>query len=177
MTRTDDHAPFGVLITRATRRSFPKWEGAAFFFVHVLCGTVTRAAIPAQPGVEVHNQLQANSAALLAVYQSCDLFVLPSKAEAFGIAAVEASAAGLPVIAAAIDGLQEIVVNGETGFLIPPEDGAALADHLGRMLADPRLRRRLGRAARRRAETCFDARQFAGRIVEILETVRVEGRS
>ncbi len=129
---------------------------------------VTRTAIPAEPGIEVHNSLRANTAEMLAVYQSCDIFVLPSSAEAFGIAAVEASAMGLPIIATSVGGLQDIVTEGQTGFLIADGDLEALTRHLRDLIANRQLRRQMGHAARCKAEACFDARRNAARIVEIL---------
>ncbi len=71
--------------------------------------------------------------------------------EPFGIVALEASAAGKPVIASDIGGLRDIVVDGETGFLVPPEDRAALVEAMRRLIADAGLRERLGAAARERA--------------------------
>jgi glycosyltransferase involved in cell wall biosynthesis len=132
---------------------------------------VTRAPLPPEPGVRVYNDLRPNSPELIALYRACDLFVLPTKAEAFGIAAVEASAAGLPVIATAVGGLTDIVIDGETGLHMPPGDVAMLTRHLRLLIEDPALRRRLGLAARARAEARFDARVNAARIVDLLQEI------
>lgn len=85
----------------------------------------------------------------------CDVFVLPSRAEPFGIVLAEAMMAGRPVVATRVGGIPEVVDDGETGFLVEPDDPAELADALGRLAANPRLRRELGEAGRRRAETHF----------------------
>jgi glycosyltransferase involved in cell wall biosynthesis len=77
-----------------------------------------------------------------------DVFVLPSYSEGVSLALLEAMAAGLPVIATAVGGLPEVVADGETGWLIPPQDAAALAGALVRLLADPALAQRLGANAR-----------------------------
>ncbi len=77
-----------------------------------------------------------------------DVFVMPSTWEGFGVAALEASACGLPVVASAIHGIPDVVVSGRTGLLVPPRDPAALAAALRRLLEDPSLRRRLGQAGR-----------------------------
>ena len=133
---------------------------------------VTRAALTHEKGVVVHNNIQPNSAELLEIYQSSDIFALPSNAEAFGIAAVEASASALPVIATSSGGLPDIVVHQETGFLIPVGDVRSLATHLRILVENTELRRRMGQAAYRRAHSQFDARKNADRLVEILcETV------
>jgi spore coat protein SA len=94
--------------------------------------------------------------------------VLPSEAEAFGIAAVEASAAGLPVIATAVGGLRDIVVDGETGFLLQPGNVQGMHECLSLLAQDGHRRVRMSRAARSRAEMHFDARRNADRIVTIL---------
>ncbi|MCA9922314.1 MAG: glycosyltransferase family 4 protein, partial [Anaerolineales bacterium] len=76
---------------------------------------VTRTSIAEEEWVHVYPNLRPNDPELVALYQSCDVFALPTEAEAFGIAAVEAGAVGLPVITTAVGGLTDIVVNGETG--------------------------------------------------------------
>ena len=82
--------------------------------------------------------------------RSFDIFVVPSLAngESFGVAAVEASACGLPVIASRVGGLPEVVLDGETGLLIPPGDINALAAAMSRLLSDPELRTHMGQAGR-----------------------------
>jgi glycosyltransferase involved in cell wall biosynthesis len=77
-----------------------------------------------------------------------DIFVIPSLQESFGVAAVEASAVGLPVVASNVGGLPEVVLEGETGFLVPPADVQGLSERLAWLIADPQLRRRMGSAGR-----------------------------
>jgi glycosyltransferase involved in cell wall biosynthesis len=81
--------------------------------------------------------------------------VAPCEREGFGLAAAEAMAFGRPVVAAAGGALLELVTDGETGLLVPPRDAAALRAAVERLLADPTLRERLGRAARDRARERF----------------------
>ena len=76
--------------------------------------------------------------------------VCPSLSEGFGVVCGEAMAHGKPVVASAVGGLANLVVDGETGLLVPPGDTAALRDAIERLLADRELRLRLGRAARER---------------------------
>jgi L-malate glycosyltransferase len=96
-----------------------------------------------------------------------DLFVNPSRAESFGVAALEAAASGLPVVASRVGGLPEIVVDGETGLLVPPEDPAALAEALAALIREPERRRAMGRAARADALARYDWKVCA-RIMEQL---------
>jgi glycosyltransferase involved in cell wall biosynthesis len=84
-----------------------------------------------------------------------DVFVLASLSEGMPVSVLEAMAAGLPVVASAIDGLKEVVIGGETGFLTPPGDAAALAARLGQLVDDPSLRSALGEAGRERAAEYF----------------------
>jgi glycosyltransferase involved in cell wall biosynthesis len=85
------------------------------------------------------------------LYARAAVVACPSRREGFGVACAEAMAHGRPVVAAAVGGLLDLVVDGETGILVPPGDVNALRAALERLLADPELRRRLGRAGRERA--------------------------
>ena len=89
------------------------------------------------------------------IMQALDVFVLASLAETFSLVTAEAMAAGLPVVATAVGGVPECVSAGETGVLVPPADGAALADALIGLLCDAPLRQRLGEAARQRVRQLF----------------------
>lgn len=129
---------------------------------------VTRSPVAPRPGVSVANHLTPNSPDLLALYQSCDVFVLPTLGETFGIAAVEAAAVGLPVITTPVGGLPDIVVDDETGFLIPPGEPELLAQRIELLATHAGLRQKMGAAARRRVETIFNAHVNSQRIVEIL---------
>ena len=84
-----------------------------------------------------------------------EMFVLPSRQDAFPLSSLEAMAAGLPVIAADVGGLPEQIVHLESGVLVPPDDAAALADWIVRLHDDREQRRRLGAAAAKRVQTMF----------------------
>jgi glycosyltransferase involved in cell wall biosynthesis len=101
-------------------------------------------ALGAVPHAEVERLLERAS-----------VVVAPSEREGFGLAAAEAMAFGRPVVAAAGGGLLELVSDGVTGLLVPPRDAEALRTAVERLLADPELRERLGKAARSRARERF----------------------
>ena len=124
---------------------------------------VTRSPLEASAGVVVHRGMTPNQPELVALFGSSDVFVLPTIAEAFGIVAIEASASGMPVVATRVGGLADVVVDGETGYLMPPGDSDILAARLQQLVADATLRKRMGRAARLRAKSHFDARRTAQR--------------
>ncbi len=88
--------------------------------------------------------------------------------EAFGLAAAEALAMGVPVVASRVGGLQEVVEDGVSGYLVPPGDHEALADALERFIRDPDHSRQMGQAGRRRAEALFDLRDCVRRITDVL---------
>jgi glycosyltransferase involved in cell wall biosynthesis len=121
---------------------------------------------PAQPALERHARElgiaarvsflgeRTDVADLLA---ACDVFILPSRREGLGVAALEAMAAGRAVVATRVGGLAEAVVDERTGLLVPPEDPAALAAALARVLRDPELRARLAAAGPERVAEGFRA--------------------
>ena len=109
--------------------------------------------------------------ALPAFLRGLDVFVLPSVFEGFGVAAVEASAAGLPVVASNVHGLPEVVRDGTTGLLVPPRSPDALADALGRLINQAALRETMGRAGRDFVAARYDWRQNARQMERLYASV------
>jgi glycosyltransferase involved in cell wall biosynthesis len=107
-----------------------------------------RARIPGTQGFVPHDELQG-------LYARAAVVACPSRREGFGVACLEAMAHGRPVVATAVGGLRDLVVDGETGLVVPPRDPGALRSALERLLGDPVLRRRLGAAGRERARERF----------------------
>ncbi len=91
-----------------------------------------------------------------AILDATDITVLASRHEGLPRAVVESLAAGVPVVATAVDGTPEILRDGIDGHLVPPGDVEALADHVLRLANDPELRRRMGSAPRDLAEFDID---------------------
>jgi L-malate glycosyltransferase len=100
-----------------------------------------------------------------------DLFLLPSASESFGLVALEAMAAGVPVIASDTGGLPEVVLNGETGFLAPVGDVEAMADAGVAVLADPRAWTRVSEAARARATERFGVDRVVPRYEQFYQKI------
>jgi colanic acid/amylovoran biosynthesis glycosyltransferase len=107
-----------------------------------------RDRVPFARGFVPHDELQE-------LYARAAVIACPSRREGFGVACLEAMAHGRPVVATRVGGLLDLVVDGETGIVVPPRDPAALRSALERLLADPDLRRKLGAAGRDRAGTHF----------------------
>jgi phosphatidylinositol alpha-1,6-mannosyltransferase len=113
---------------------------------------------------------------LPALYNLASVYVGASRianrigVEGFGISLVEASACGLPVVAGNSGGIPDAVRDGETGFLVPPEDPAALGDAIARLLGDRDLSHRIGAAGRRAVETYYNW----DRVVRDLRAIEAE---
>ncbi len=106
-------------------------------------------------------------------YRAADVFVFPSRDEGMPNVVLEAMASGLPIVATAIAGSEELVRAGENGHLVPAADAAALAAALAQLLADPARRRALGRASRAIVEREYTWARVAAAYLEMLrETCR-----
>lgn len=104
-------------------------------------------------------------------YAAADAFVLPSSSEAQGIAALEAMASGLPVVASAVGGLLDTIQDGHTGYLVPFGDVHRLAAHVADLLTAPPLRLRLGSAARAAVEREFSWQRSVAQTIEVYREV------
>lgn len=107
-----------------------------------------RSRVPGALGFVPHDELQRR-------YAQAAVVACPSRREGFGVACLEAMAYARPVVATSVGGLRDLVVDGETGLVVPPRDPRALRAALQRLLGDPELRRRLGAAGRERAGRHF----------------------
>lgn len=137
---------------------------------------------PERPGLEKHaRELGLNGhldflgwvspEAVPELLERATLLVAPSRAESFGLSALEAHGAGRPVVATDVGGLGEVVVNGETGVLVEPDDPEALASAVASLLEDPDLMMRMGRQARLRVSKKFSIESQIGEYARIYDAV------
>jgi glycosyltransferase involved in cell wall biosynthesis len=107
-----------------------------------------RNRVPGARGFVPHDELQR-------LYAQAAVVACPSRREGFGVACLEAMAHGRPVVATSVGGLLDLVVDGETGLVVPPRNPPALRAALERLLEDAELRRAYGAAGRARAAERF----------------------
>jgi len=101
-----------------------------------------------------------------------DVFLMPSGSETFGLAALEAMACEVPVVASHVGGLPELIIDGETGYLCPLDDVDAFTECTRRLLTDDDLHARMSTAARQRAEDSFDIDKIVPMYEDYYRTVR-----
>jgi glycosyltransferase involved in cell wall biosynthesis len=108
---------------------------------------------------------------LRAFYAAADVFVTTPWYEPFGITPLESMACGKPVIGSAVGGIRYSVIDGVTGFLVPPHDPPALAQRLMHLRDNPELGRAMGRAGIRRVRSLFTWNRVARELAEVYEGV------
>lgn len=100
-----------------------------------------------------------------------DVFLLPSSSESFGLVALEAMSAEVPVVASTVGGLPEVVEDGATGFLHDPGDVAGFVGSVLKLLTNEPLRRRMGRRGRQVARERFDQDEMVDRYVKVYDSI------
>jgi alpha-maltose-1-phosphate synthase len=123
-------------------------------------------------GVTVHRGVNAYTPTWSGLWKDADLFVMPTRDEAFGNVFQEAGAAGLPAIGTSIHAVPEQIVDGETGVLIEPDNRAQLANALNVLLASAERRREMGLAARQRVERRADPENYRRGLAAAIHRVR-----
>lgn len=104
------------------------------------------------------------------IYWQSDIFVLPSLAEGMALVLLEAMASGLPVVATRVAGSEELVTNGENGYLVKPADEDSLAEALATLVSDADMRRRMAKASLARAAE-YDWTRIARRYLDLYEEI------
>ena len=112
---------------------------------------------------------------MVRLYQESDALLFPTRLEGFGLAALEAQACGLPVIATRGSALPEVVVDGETGLLCPQDDVHAFAAAARKLAEDPALWQSMGRAGRVRAKRYFGIETMVDRYLDVYGSVLSAG--
>jgi glycosyltransferase involved in cell wall biosynthesis len=150
-----------AVFLEAAARLAPERENVVFLLVGDGRSRAGLEARAAESGLGERFRLLGRREDVPEVLAACDLGVVASLgSEGFSRAAVEYMAAGLPVVATRVGALPEIVVEGETGLLVDPDDAPGLAGAMGRVLGDPELAARMGAAGRRRVEEHFSRERW-----------------
>jgi glycosyltransferase involved in cell wall biosynthesis len=105
-------------------------------------------------------------ARLIELYQNATVYVFPSYYEGLPTSVLEAMACGTPVVASAIDGIPEVVIDGKNGFIVPVKNPKAIASVIVRLLEDEELRERIGQAARQTIQEHFTWEEVANRTLK-----------
>lgn len=139
-------------------------KGIAKSGTRLLCIALGEAAPPEQiDGVEIRFvPYQKDPERVARYYQAADLYIHPARADTFPTTVLEALACGTPVVASAVGGIPEQVVEGRTGFLVPVGDARAMAERVLDLLADEGLRVRMGREAAWDAARRFGLERMVG---------------
>ena len=137
------------------------------------CAVEITDKLRADPRVVLLDEFVSNVALLLS---ASDVFVQPSFREGLGMAAIEASAMRLPVVASRVTGLVDVVESGETGLLVEAGDHEGLASAVGKLLNRPRLRRRMGARGRRSVLARFDRKVVIADLLAFYEQVIADYR-
>jgi glycosyltransferase involved in cell wall biosynthesis len=151
-----------LLLRWARETGLRNWE------IHLV--TMEPQRVPA--GVVVHTGLEANSERLVRLTQRCHIFVMPTRADCFSLASLEAMAVGLPVITSRVGGIPDIVQEGVTGYLIEPGDYDAMKERLDLLIGSPGLRASFGSAARALVCDRFNSRAGIRRGLDIMSGAR-----
>jgi starch synthase len=146
------------------------WRSGNFHTVAAL-DLMTNWDLPAElpQGVHLWRRVEAYSREWLARWEQADIFVMPTRNEAFGLVYQEAAAAGLPAIGTSLNAVPEIVHDGDTGLLVPTGDVGALAGAMHALIDSPDLRDRMGSRGRELIETVAGPERYMQRLTAIIQ--------
>ena len=139
--------------------------------VEVELDLVTKAKVPAMPGVFVHHALRPNSDELRQLYFASDIFCLPTLADCLPMVLSEAGAAGLATGASSVAAIPEVGQHERTGLLVHPGQVTALSDALLRLVTDPELRAKLGAQAAWHVQQDYDSEKNSGQLLALMKSV------
>jgi glycosyltransferase involved in cell wall biosynthesis len=121
------------------------------------------------PHVHVHRNLHPNDPTLIGLYQTADVFAVPTTADLVPWAYLEAMAMRCPVIGTDVGAVPELIPHGRAGFVIPRDDGQALRAALESLMADPALRQRMAHEGRQHVEMHYNAAVNVPRILRMMK--------
>jgi glycosyltransferase involved in cell wall biosynthesis len=139
--------------------------------LHIVSGRRGRGAGRLSFGPNTHIYTYLAQHQLIDIYQQCDVAVCLSRHEGFGYFAAEAMACARPVIAFDVAGIRDVVVDGETGMLLPCNDISGIAAACRLLIHDSSLAARMGLAGRQRVMDCFSGARAIGRLDDIYRNV------
>ena len=161
----NDHAT----LLRAFSRLSARWPEAELLLVGRGPEEARLKALAEDLGTSTRIRFVGEQGDVAPFLHQMDLYVQPSVAAGMPNSVLEAMAAGLPVVATGVGGTPEVVVEGETGLLVPPRNSMALADAVLKLLEDRRLAQAFGRAGRARVETHFSEERMLQQLEALLD--------
>jgi alpha-maltose-1-phosphate synthase len=132
-------------------------------------------AAPLPAGVRQIKGIRGQTPEWSAAWRSADVFVMPTRNEAFGLVFQEAAAAGLPAVGTRLNAVPEIIEDGVTGILVTPGSIDEIATALDRLIGSAELRHAMGRAARRKIERDADPSDHRRRLIDLISEVSHHG--
>jgi glycosyltransferase involved in cell wall biosynthesis len=136
---------------------------------------VTKDEVPEEDGLRVIRDVNVGDSRIDLILDGAAVFAFPSTMDASPHVVFEAMARALPVIVCRSGGMPEQVVDGQTGFVVEPDDSNDLADALTTLIGDPELARRMGDAGRQLVEDRFDISKQIVPFLELLHAVSGRG--
>jgi glycosyltransferase involved in cell wall biosynthesis len=144
---------------------------AGRFALDVVTRDAAAVAAAGVPDVSIHTGIRPNSDELRRLFAAADVLALPTQADCLAVVAMEAAAAGLPLVVTDVGAMSETVVEGESGFIVPVGGVGALRGALERLSGDAALRQRMGRAGHALASRKFDATRNFRSLMDVLQDV------
>ena len=137
---------------------------------------VTKSEVPRDERISVYQDITPDDPRLAELYESADVFVLPTLGDTYGWALLEAMAARLPIISTSVGAIPEIVHHGVNGFVVPPSSPQELAATLQTLIDDPALRLTMGARSYEMVRDQHDALTSGQAILQVLKDVSVPAR-
>jgi glycosyltransferase involved in cell wall biosynthesis len=159
------------LLLEAFSKIVRKFQDVKLWIVGEACNSSNSRELAEKLGIQDHVVWLGIRNDIPILLNCCDIYVQPSRMEAFPLAVAEAMAAGKPVAAFRVGGLPEAVEDGVTGLLAEPENIVSLSEAIIRLLENPELREKMGKAGRKRALQMFDVNKETSQTIDWYEKI------